>query len=41
MRVARRMGAIGYIPKSLPAEEIVAALKQVAAGATFFPFREP
>jgi DNA-binding NarL/FixJ family response regulator len=41
MRVARRMGAIGYIPKSLPPEEIVAALKQVAAGTTFFPFREP
>lgn len=40
MRVARKMGAIGYIPKSLPAEEMVAALKRVAAGETFFPFRD-
>ena len=37
MRMARRMGAIGYIPKSLPADEMVEALKKVASGNTFFP----
>jgi DNA-binding NarL/FixJ family response regulator len=40
MRMARKMGAIGYIPKSMPADEMVGALKQVASGATFFPSRD-
>ena len=37
MRVARKMGAKGYIPKSLAADKMVDALKQVVAGETFFP----
>jgi DNA-binding NarL/FixJ family response regulator len=41
VRVARKMGAVGYIPKSLNAEKMVGALKQVLGGGTFFPEGEP
>ncbi len=37
VRVAREMGAIGYIPKSLNAEQIVEALRKVVADGSFFP----
>ncbi|HEX7250372.1 MAG TPA: response regulator transcription factor [Burkholderiales bacterium] len=37
VRVARKMGAVGYIPKSLPADEMVEAVRRVVAGGTFFP----
>ena len=37
VRMARKMGAVGYIPKSLAADGMVEALKQVIAGGTFFP----
>ncbi len=37
MRVAREMGAIGYIPKTLNAEQIAEALKKVVADGSFFP----
>jgi DNA-binding NarL/FixJ family response regulator len=41
IRVARSMGAVGYLPKSLNAEEMVSALKQIADGGTFFPEVDP
>jgi DNA-binding NarL/FixJ family response regulator len=37
VRVARELGAIGYLPKSLNAEEMVEALKKVIEGGSFFP----
>ena len=37
IRIALDAGAAGYIPKSSSADVIVAALKQVAAGATYVP----
>jgi DNA-binding NarL/FixJ family response regulator len=37
VRVARSLGASGYIPKSLNAEKMVEAVKQVVAGGSFFP----
>jgi DNA-binding NarL/FixJ family response regulator len=37
VRVAREMGAIGYIPKTLNAEQIADALKQVVKDGSFFP----
>jgi DNA-binding NarL/FixJ family response regulator len=37
VRVARQMGAVGYIPKSLNADQMVEALKAVAEGGSFFP----
>jgi len=37
VRVARELGAVGYIPKSLNAEKMAAALKEIAAGGSFFP----
>ena len=37
VRVAREMGAIGYIPKTLNAEQIAEALKKVVSDGSFFP----
>ena len=37
VRVAREMGAIAYIPKSLNAEKFVAAIQQVVRDGSFFP----
>lgn len=37
IRVAREMGAIGYIPKRLNAEQMIGALKQVVDQGSFFP----
>jgi DNA-binding NarL/FixJ family response regulator len=37
VRVAREMGAIGYIPKTLNAEQICEALKKLVADGSFFP----
>lgn len=37
VRVAREMGAIGYIPKTLNAEQIGQALKKIVADGSFFP----
>lgn len=37
VRVARSLGAVAYLPKSLNAEQMVAALKQVMEGGSFFP----
>lgn len=41
IRVARSMGATGYLPKSLNAEQMADALKQIAEGNTFFPEIDP
>lgn len=37
VRVARDLGATGYIPKSLPASAMVEALKTIVSGGSFFP----
>jgi len=37
VRVARSLGVVAYLPKSLNAEQIVGALKQVMDGGSFFP----
>jgi DNA-binding NarL/FixJ family response regulator len=37
VRVARQLGAVAYIPKSLNADQMAEALKQVVAGGSFFP----
>jgi DNA-binding NarL/FixJ family response regulator len=37
VRVAREMGAVGYIPKTFNAEQMAEALKQVVATGSFFP----
>jgi DNA-binding NarL/FixJ family response regulator len=37
VRVARGLGVVGYMPKSLNAEQMVHALKTIAAGGSFFP----
>lgn len=37
VRVARDLGAAGYIPKSLHAGAVVEALKTIVAGGSFFP----
>ena len=37
VRVARGLDASGFIPKSLNAEQMVRALKEVVAGGSFFP----
>jgi DNA-binding NarL/FixJ family response regulator len=37
VRVARDLGATGYIPKSLNAGAMVDALKTIVAGGSFFP----
>jgi DNA-binding NarL/FixJ family response regulator len=37
IRVAKDMGAVAYIPKSLNADRMVEVLKQVVEGGTFFP----
>jgi DNA-binding NarL/FixJ family response regulator len=37
VRVARELGAVAYLPKSLNAEQIAAALRQVMQGGSFFP----
>ena len=37
VRVARQLGAVAYIPKSLNADQMVEVLKKVVAGGTFFP----
>jgi len=37
VRVARELGAIGYLPKSLNAEQMVRALKNLLEGGSFFP----
>ncbi len=39
VRMALDNGASGFIPKTLPAAEMVAGLQQVVAGGTFFPDR--
>ncbi len=37
VRVARGMGVVGYLPKTLGPEQMIDALKQIAAGGTYFP----
>lgn len=37
IRVARDLGAIGYLPKSFNAEQMVAALRKVVEEGSFFP----
>jgi DNA-binding NarL/FixJ family response regulator len=37
VRVALEQGAVGYLPKSLTADVMVAALKRIAAGETYVP----
>jgi DNA-binding NarL/FixJ family response regulator len=37
IRVARGMGVVGFLPKTLSPEQRIAALKQIAAGGSFFP----
>ena len=37
VRVARELGAVGYLPKSLNADQMVEALKKVVDGGSFFP----
>ena len=37
IRTALDAGAVGYIPKTTPPDEMVAALRQVAAGSTYSP----
>ena len=37
VRVAKGLGVVGYLPKSLTAEQMVEALKTIAAGGSFFP----
>jgi DNA-binding NarL/FixJ family response regulator len=37
IRVARDMGVVGYLPKTLNTEQRVEALKQIGAGGSFFP----
>lgn len=39
IRTAMEHGACGFIPKTLPAGEMIAGLKQVLAGGRFFPER--
>ena len=41
IRVARGMGVVGYLPKTLSAEQRVDALKQIGAGGSFFPDPAP
>jgi DNA-binding NarL/FixJ family response regulator len=37
IRVARGMGVVGYLPKTLGTEQRIEALKQIASGGSFFP----
>jgi DNA-binding NarL/FixJ family response regulator len=37
IRVARGMGVVGYLPKTLTSDQRVDALKQIGAGGNFFP----
>jgi two-component system nitrate/nitrite response regulator NarL len=37
IRVARGMGISGYLPKTLSPEQMVAALKTIGEGGSFFP----
>jgi DNA-binding NarL/FixJ family response regulator len=37
IRAAQGMGAVGYIPKTSNSVQMVAALKQIGAGGTYFP----
>ena len=39
IRAAIEHGAAGFIPKSLPGSEVVAAMRQIIAGERFFPER--
>ncbi len=41
IRVARDMGVVGYLPKTLNADQRVDALKQIGAGGNFFPEPSP
>jgi DNA-binding NarL/FixJ family response regulator len=41
IRVARGMGVVGYMPKTLSPDQRIEALKQIAAGGSFFPDRAP
>jgi DNA-binding NarL/FixJ family response regulator len=37
IRVARGMGVVGYLPKTLNVDQRIEALRQIAAGGSFFP----
>jgi len=37
VRVARSMGVVGYLPKTLTPEQRIQALKLIAIGGSFFP----
>jgi DNA-binding NarL/FixJ family response regulator len=41
IRVARSMGVVGYLPKTLSMDQRIGALKQIAAGGNFFPEPAP
>ena len=41
IRVARSMGVAGYVPKSLSPEQMVEALREIAAGGSYFPAESP
>jgi DNA-binding NarL/FixJ family response regulator len=41
IRVARGMGVVGYMPKTLSTEQRIEAFKQIAAGGRFFPESAP
>ena len=41
IRVARSMGVVGYLPKTLDSKQRVDALKQIGAGGSFFPEPAP
>ena len=41
IRVARGMGVVGYLPKTLTANQRVEALKQIGTGGSFFPEPAP
>ncbi len=41
VRVARGMGVVGYLPKTLGPEQMVEALRKIAAGGNYFPTPAP
>ena len=41
VRVAMDAGAVGYLPKSLTSDVMVAALKEIGAGGTYSPPQPP
>ena len=41
VRLARSMGVVGYMPKTLTPEQRIEALKRIAAGGSYFPEPSP